>query len=77
LSSRSCERDALFVGQLLEASISVDMQDALEGSKMCDRSLRLVIRSEQVDGRWRFRSAAGPLLAGVHQSRPVLVLTCP
>ncbi len=30
------ERDALLVGQLLEASVSVDMQDPLEGGQMCD-----------------------------------------
>ena len=61
----SCERDALFVGQLLEAGISVHMQDALEGGKMCDRSLGLAVRREQINSCRRFRSAPRPLLACV------------
>ncbi len=60
------ERDALFVGQLLEASVSVDMQVALEGGKMCDCSLGLAVGCEQVDGGRRFGSAPRPLLARVH-----------
>jgi len=48
------ERDVLLVSQLLEAGVAVDMQDALEGGKMCDRSLRLAIRSEQIDCGRRF-----------------------
>ncbi len=68
----SCERDALFVGQLLEASVSVDMQDALEGSKMCDRSLGLAVGCEQVDGGRRFGSAPWSLFACADPKPPRL-----
>lgn len=65
-----CERDALLIGPLLEASVSIDMQDALEGSKMCGWTFGFAVRREQIDGCRRFGSAPRPLLAGIDPEPP-------
>jgi len=58
--------------ELLEASISIDMQDTFEARKMRDRPFSLAIRCEQIDRCRRFRSAPRPLLAGIDPKTPGL-----
>ena len=60
------KNNVLLFGELLEASIAVDMKNAFEVRKMCNRPLGLAIRRKQIDRGWRFRPTPRSLLAGVN-----------